>query len=96
MKTPHELADSVVVLSSEYSTMSEELADILKIKASKWAMFRVEEDIKSDKQADRRWDSTAEGLREMQLRLLLKASEKQQSAIKSLLRILEVEGRNQF
>ncbi len=90
----HEMAENVVTLSAEYSTMSEELADILTLKAVKWAMFRTEEGCTSDKQADKKWDASAEGLREMKLRLIMKASEKRQSALKTMLRILENESRN--
>lgn len=90
----HQLADEVVKLSGEYSTMAEELSAILSLKAVKWAMFRVEEGCTSDKQADKKWDRTAEGIREMQLKLIMKASEKRQSALKTMLRLMETEARN--
>lgn len=91
---PHQMAEEVVQLSTEYQTMSEELSHILQFKASKWAVLRSTEGVTSDKQADRMWERTAEGIREMQLRLIMKASEKKQSALKAMLRILEAESRN--
>lgn len=92
----HQLAEERVTLSSEYATLSEELGDILTLRAAKWAMFRSDSECKSDKAADRKWESTPEGLREMRLRLKMKAMEKQIAAIGSMLRVLEAEGRNQF
>jgi hypothetical protein len=92
----HGMAEEVVRLSGEYSTMSEELAAILTMKAIRWSTYRTQEGVKSDKQADKIWDATNEGLREMQLKLILKANEKRQSALKSMLRILEGEARNSY
>ena len=90
------MAQEVVDLAGQYQKDSEELSQILTVKAYKWALWRSEEGCTSDKQADKKWDATAEGVREMQLRLILKASEKKMSALKSMLRILEGEARNQF
>lgn len=91
---PTELAERRVRLSAEYSRMSEELGDILTIKASKWAEYRST--VKSDKAADRIWDATDGGLREMRLRLKLKAYEKQMSSIKTMVDVLTGEARNQW
>lgn len=93
---PHEMAQEVVDLAGQYQRDSEELSQILTVKAVKWAMWRSEDGCTSDKQADKKWDASREGVREMQLRLTLKASEKKMSALKSMLRILEGEARNQF
>lgn len=90
----HQMAEEVVTLAGDYQTMSEELSHILEFKASKWAVLRSTEGVTSDKQADRMFDRTREGIREMQLRLILKASEKKMSAIKAMLRILESEAHN--
>ena len=95
-QSPHAMAQEVVDLAGQYQKDSEELSQILTVKAYKWALWRSEEGCTSDKQADKKWDATAEGVREMQLRLILKASEKKMSALKSMLRILEGEARNQF
>lgn len=89
---PTILVDQLMKYTDEYSKMAEELADILTFKATKWSVLRTE--ASSDKQADKEWDATAEGLREMKLRLLMKASERQQSSIKTKLRIMDTEARN--
>lgn len=94
--SPHAMAEKVVSLAGDYQTMSEELVDTLKFKASKWATIRAEEGITSDTQAERKWASTPSGLREMQLKILLKAYEKQMSALKAMLRVMETEAKNQF
>ena len=56
----------------------------------------MRKNVASDTRADREWDSTMDGIMEMSLRLKLKALEKSMSAIKTRLRIVEMEGRNIF
>lgn len=92
----HKMAQEVLDLSGEYSRMSEEMAAVLTAKTLKWAMFRTEEGCTSDKQADKKWDASEDGLKEMRLRLVMKASEKRQSALKTMLRILEGESRGSY
>ena len=94
MKTPRQLAEDRVNLSAEYATLSEELSDILTVKASRWAVYRADPDCKSDTAAEKRWDATSEGLREMQIRLKLKAFEKQMSAAKTMIDVMTAESRN--
>lgn len=89
----HVLAEERVKLANEFSRLSEELADILTIKAVKWAIFRADPECKSDKVAERKWDATAEGLREMKIRLIMKATEKQMAAMGTMLRVMELEAR---
>lgn len=91
---PHELAEKRVRLSGEYSRDSEELGNILADKPALWMKLR--ENTKSDKSADRVWDSTLLGVQEMKLRLKLKASEKEMSAIKTMLDVLNGEAWNQY
>jgi hypothetical protein len=90
----HTLAEERVKLANEYARMSEELANILTVKAVKWAIFRADPECKSDKLADRKWDATPEGLQEMRLRLKMKAWEKQLSSMGSMLRVMETEYKN--
>lgn len=78
--------------SAEYAHFSEQLGDILETKANLWVGIR--EETKSDKQADKAWDATPDGIQEMRLRLRLKALEKEMSAISSHLRVLDTEARN--
>ncbi len=83
-------------LSSEYATLSEELADILTVKAARWVVLRADPDCKSDTAAEKKWNATQEGLREMRIRLTMKAIEKQMSSAGTMLRVMEMEARNQI
>ena len=90
----HKLAEQRVQLANEFSTLSEELGDILTIKAARWAILRADPECKSDTAAERKWQNTPEGLREMRIRLKLKAYEKQIASLGTMLRTLELEARN--
>lgn len=90
----HALAEEVMELSVDFSRMTEELADILTVKAARWAMYRADPECKSDTAAEKKWSNTPEGIKEMQLKLKMKASEKHQSAIKAMLRVIEIDYRN--
>lgn len=92
MTTPHELAEKRVELAAEYSRDSELLSDILTKKAALWMKMR--EDVGSDRAADKAWDATPLGINEMKLRLKMKASEKEMSAIKTMLDVMSDEARN--
>jgi hypothetical protein len=92
--TPHEIADERVRLAGEYARDTEVLIGLLKNRAVLWAQLRA--DAKSDKAADRAWEATPLGLEEMALRLRMKASEKQMSALKTKLEVLEGEARNTY
>lgn len=92
----HALAEERVRLANEYAGLSDELADILTVKATRWATFRADPECKSDTAAEKKWDATTEGLREMRLRLKMKAWEKQMSAQSTMLRVMEAESRNQM
>ena len=92
--SPGELSEIQLHLSADYASKSVDLQEILVLKASRWPELR---ELKgSDKQADRGWDATPEGVQEMGLRLQLKSCEKLMSSIKAHLRIKETEARNQF
>jgi len=83
-KTPGIIAEELVEYSSQYQTLTEELYQILEKKAVRWNTLR---DLRgSDKQADRDWEATKDGRREIELKLKLKALEKMISAIRTLLR----------
>ena len=90
----HRLAEQRVNLANEYAKMTEELADILTVKAVKWSVFRADPECKSDTSAERKWDKTPEGLREMRLKLTMKAMEKQLSSMGTMLRAMEMEWKN--
>lgn len=92
METPSELSDRLVEESAKYSQATEELTEILRTKSVRWLELR--KNVASDTRADREWDSTMDGIMEMSLRLKLKALEKSMSAIKTRLRVVEMEVRN--
>lgn len=92
--TPGTLSASLMYLSADYSKKTDELQQLLVLKATSWPRYR--KDAGSDKQADKAWDSTPDGIMEMGLRLQLKSLEKLMSAIKAHLRVKETEARNQF
>lgn len=94
MKTPREYQQIIEEFVALHSRASEELEQILESKPSQWMTLR--DQVKSDKAADRLWEGTDEGIKEMRLRLQLKRLEKEISSAKSGLRILEGEARNIF
>lgn len=94
MTTPHELADSRVQMAGEYARFSAQLEEILEKKATIWMSIRL--NTKSDASADKHWDASEDGVKEMKLRLRMKAMEKQMSAAGTMLRVYETESRNIF
>lgn len=91
---PHELAEMKLKLSSIYSRMSEMLMEIFRQKPGLWNKIR--EGVKSDTAAERSWEATNLGLREMELKQWLKVIEKMISSINTMLRIYEGEAHNQM
>ncbi len=81
-------------LSGEYAFISARLEEILKIKPSTWNNLR--EHYKSDKQCDRAWDATIQGLDEQGYRLRLKTIEKLLSSIKLRTEILRGEAKSYY
>lgn len=94
MDSPHAIADERVRLAGEYARDTEKMVEILQNKAVLWAQLRA--NAKSDKAADRAWEALPLGLEEMKLRLMMKASEKMMSALKTKLEVLEGEARNMY
>lgn len=92
MDNPHAIADNLVKLSEGYSKMTAELIEVLQIKAVKWAEARAV--LETNAETDKAWEATPEGIKEMTLKLKLKASEKRMSALRTMLRIMETEARN--
>lgn len=96
MKSPRELVEEKEKLSIEFGEMTDKLIDISKVKPYRWALFRADPECKSDKAADRKWESTKEGMEEYAIKLKMKAHEKRLSSISSALRLLENEARNNY
>ena len=93
-RTPHKLAEERLELSALYQTLSDEYADILRFKPAKWILIR--QNVKSDMQAEREWQRSAEGNREQIIKIQLKALEKKMSGIRSYLDVLNGEARNMY
>ena len=91
-ESPRQLAEKRITLSAEYSTLSETLSQILTFKAKKWIELRT--DSKSASEADKKWEMSPAGIEEMKTRLRLKAIEKELSALRTMLSVLEGEARN--
>ena len=91
---PHVLADIRLELGAEYAFLSAQLEDILLEKAGAWISFR--EAAKSTVAADREWESSESGRRELSLKIRLKTVEKLMSAIKTKLEMSKVEGANYY
>lgn len=83
-------------LAGEYSWLCGQAQEILKIKASKWNNIRQNSYTKSDKQADRIWEATDDGINEAGLKLRMKGAEKMLSALKSIMRNAENESHNTY
>lgn len=95
-KTPHQLAAERVEVSALYAEASRQLEEILERKPAIWSEIRSKEDVTSDAQAERQWDATEDGINEMKLKMKMKRMEKRMSAISTMLRVYEAEGRNQW
>ena len=72
-------------LAGEYFYLNAQLAEILKVKPAKWNELRRE--AKSDASAERIWQATLDGLKEVELRLTLKSIEKMLSSIRTQIEI---------
>ena len=93
-RNPHEIAERRIELSAEYGAKGERLKEILEIKATTWKTIR--ENTKSDKSADREWDSTEFGIEEMKLKIDMKTIEKKLSASRTYLEVLTGEAKNLY
>lgn len=92
--TPSQLSDTLMSQSAEFSSLSDQLAEVLKVKPSKWIEIRAT--VESDTRAERVWSATSEGIAETVIRLKLKALLSSMSAIKTRLRTLSDEAKNLY
>lgn len=88
------MAQKRTSLTDKYMELSLELIKIKKGKALVWPSLRS--GVSSDTQAERSWQGTKDGIREMELGLVLKATEKQLSALKLEVDVLRDESKNQY
>lgn len=94
MQTPSELSEILMRQSAEFGKLSDDLSEILEVKAKAWMAIRANQ--KSDTSAEREWGASDLGIKEMKLKLSLKALEKKMSAIRAHIRVKESEARNLF
>ena len=92
--TPGELSEIVMELGGWYGLYASYLDEIFKKKPKAWLEIRAQEGVKSDAKADRLWELTEDGQKELLYRLRLKTIEKISSSIKSRLRVMSEEMRN--
>ena len=93
---PGELSILRSWLAGQYARTGALLTGILMRKPSVWQEIREREGIKSDRSADRAWEATPDGLKEMQYRMELKICDKLTSAIRTRIEIFQGEARNTF
>lgn len=90
MENPHELSERAVILSGSYSRAAIQVGRLKKQRAVKW--LEVRKNASTDKEADNLWGASEEGQQEIELTYLMKGLEKEISAIKSHLRVLDTFG----
>lgn len=90
--SPHQLSDRIAYLSGEYSFKAGMREQILLRRPSIWNEIR--KNAGSDKQADREWEATPDGIDDRILKSQLKRAQVLLSALKALLRQYESEARN--
>lgn len=93
---PGELSECRLWLAGQYAYLNNQLIGILKNKPQVWNEIRYSGKVKSDTAAERLWEMSEMGLKEMEINKTLKSIEKISSAIKSRLDTLQGELRNQF
>ena len=89
---PHQVAHYKSLLAGEYSFYISQLSDIIVRKPQNW--LRLRETCKSDKQADREFERTPDGINEVGLEIKIKQIDKMQSALSSILRLAELDAKN--
>lgn len=94
MDTPQDLSNRLLDLSSEYSRNSDLLSEILGAKPKLWLAIRLKS--KSDTSAEREWQATEAGIQETTLKLKLKSLEKEMSAVRTKLRVMDTEAHNLY
>lgn len=94
--SPGELSELNLQLAGYYGLNATELDELLARKAESWIKIRSQEGVKSDAQADRLWEQTADGQRERRLKLQQKTIEKLMSAVKTRIQVMTEEARNTY
>lgn len=87
---PHKISERNLELARQYSLAAQELGQLKKNAGVRWLLFR--KDAKTDKEANMLYSASVDGQRETELSYLLKGLEKELSAGRSHLRVLDIFG----
>lgn len=90
IENPLQLSRQIYDLSEEYFKASLEMGEIASRSGTAWLELRKK--CKTDKECDRMWETTADGIRENYLKFYLKGCEKKISSLKLELRIITGQG----
>lgn len=82
---PHGCAEAKAQLAGEYSFWSGIISEIEIRKPKEW--LKIREGCKSDKEADRKWDLTDDGINEIGISRTLKRIDKLITALNTLIRL---------
>ena len=94
--SPRELAEYHMYLASCYAKLNERYKCLIDVETAVWGQIRAKEGITSDKQADKEWEKTPEGLEMRKMKYDFKTVEKLMSAIKQAQYQQRVEAKNQY
>jgi hypothetical protein len=92
--TPRQVRDFKTYLTAIYSLYAGEMKEIATARASAWLDIRAEKN--SDKAADREWQTTEKGIREIELKWDMRRIDKLISALNTHMRVMEGESKNQW
>lgn len=90
---PHAAANALAYLAGEFGFIMGQLETILSRKPAVWNSLRP--NFKSDSACEKAWEQTTDGLNEQGLKLRAKACEKMSSALRTIIRLAEIDYRNQ-
>lgn len=91
---PRQVSEFRVYLAALYSLRAAEMQGVLAAKPAAWLNLRAKKN--SDGATDKEWERTEPGQREIQLKWELRRIDKLNSALASMLRVMEAEARNQY
>lgn len=81
-------------LTDKFNELTVHLIAIKQVKAIKWLELRAT--TKTNSEADRLWDASPEGLKEMEIELTLKAMSKSITSVKLETDVMRDEAKNQY
>lgn len=90
--SPRQLGTFRVFLAAMYSLYGAQMKQIEVRKARAWLDIRAT--ARSTAEADRAWDTTPDGISQIELKWELRRIEKLTAAVASMLRVMETEARN--